>query len=67
MDYEKFKEAMNREDYSGMREVSAFALEQPERYEHFREKWRKEFDEKIRCHNRDLTEGKFKNKPYLLK
>ena len=30
MNYEKFKEAMNREDYSGMNEISAFALEQPE-------------------------------------
>ncbi|MCQ4775012.1 hypothetical protein NE634_14950 [Lacrimispora saccharolytica] len=67
MNYEKFKEAMNREDYSGMNEISAFALEQPERYERFREKWRSEFDEKIRCHNRDLTEEKFKNKPYMLR
>lgn len=61
------QEIQNKIIERGMIEISAFALEQPERYERFREKWRSEFDEKIRCHNRDLTEEKFKNKPYMLR
>ncbi len=55
MTYEAFRSEMNN-DYEGkMRKLSDFALQNPEQYATFRERWEKEYQEEMRLHNRKVS------------
>ena len=64
MTYQEFKEKTDSSTKGVLQEISKFAMESPEVYQQYRERYHREQDEQTRLHNRRLTENTFKNKPY---
>lgn len=55
MTYETFKKKSDSGEAGVMREISKFAMESPEKYAEYREKYQAECDERLRLHNRRLA------------
>lgn len=67
MTYETFKRKSDSGERGTLRELSKFAMESPELYQQYRERYQQEKDEQQRLHNRRLTENTFKNKPFSVR
>lgn len=67
MTYEQFKKKMSSDYKEQLQEISKFAQSNPELYQQYRERYRKEESEQMQLHNRRLMENKHKNKPYSFK
>lgn len=65
--YEWYVSKMNSDEKGSMLQVSQFAMENPELYQRYRERYLQERDKERQSHNQRLTENKFKNKPYSIK
>lgn len=67
MTYGQFRAKMD-DDYKGqLQELSKFAMEFPELYEQYRERYHQEQEEERRLRNRRMAEGTFKNKPFSIR
>ncbi len=64
MTYQEFKEKTDSSTKGVLQEISKFAMESPEVYQQYRERYHREQDEAQQRHNRRLTEATFTNKPY---
>lgn len=64
MTYQEFKEKTDSGTKGVLQEISKFAMESPEVYQQYRERYHREQDEAQQRHNRRLTEATFTNKPY---
>lgn len=56
MTYEQFKRKSDDGERGTLRELSKFAMESPELYKQYRERYHREQDEQTRLHNRRLME-----------
>ena len=66
MTYGQFKAKMDDDHKGQLRELSQFAKEFPGLYEQYRARYHREQEEERRLHNRRLTDGTFKNKPFSI-
>ena len=55
MDYERYKNLMDKADFKDMKALSEFAKKCPGLYEMFRQQYQKEQETAIRLHNKAVT------------
>lgn len=67
MTYQEFKEKTDSGTKGVLQEISKFAMESPEVYQQYRERYHREQDEQTRLHNMRITENTFKNRPFSIR
>lgn len=58
MTYEQFRQKSDSGEIGIMQELSQFAINSPEAYSKYREKYQVELGERMRLHNRQILDGK---------